>query len=371
MDRILHALPSLVYIFNQDTQSNEYINRSVGVVLGYDADEVRGFGPSLMAKLCHPEDLARVMVHFEDIAGLGDADVISVEYRMRHKTAGWVWFLSLDTVFDRHLDGRVRRHIGVATEVTAQKRAERFAREASEAAAVADEDLRSFAYAISHDMRSPLNTLHLLLTEIDHAHGGCLDPDSRRLFDHALRTVDNMQGRLESVLDYTRLIEGPSPMQPVPLADIIAKVLADLAPEIDRANAQVQVGDLPWVLGSARDLKACFHHLIANALKFRRADQAPYLEIVAAAAVATGPVQITVTDNGIGIPLDSHEVIFDMFKRLNAERLYPGIGLGLAICRRVAVSHGGTIVVQSRPGEGACFTIQLQSAEAVDELSLS
>ncbi|MEO0467907.1 MAG: PAS domain-containing sensor histidine kinase [Pseudomonadota bacterium] len=371
VDRILNVLPSLVYVFNQDTQSNEYINRSVGAVLGYDTDEIRVFGPSLMAALCHPEDLPKVMAHFQDIICLGDTDVISVEYRMRHKTTGWVWFLSLDTVFDRHLDGRVRRHIGVATEITAQKQAERRAKEASDAATVANEDLRAFAYAISHDMRSPLNTLHLLLSEIRHAHSGSLDSDARQLFDHALQTVDNMQGRLESVLDYTRLIDGASPMLPVSLADIVAQVLSDLAVDIDQANAIVQVGDLPQVLGTARDLKACFHHLIANALKFRQADQAPCLEIADTTSLATGLVQISITDNGIGIPSESHDEIFDMFKRLNAERLYPGIGLGLAICRRVAISHGGGISVQSRRGDGACFTVQLRSADAVDEVGLS
>lgn len=362
-NHILHNLPSLVYVYNQDTQSNEYTNRSLGAVLGYDADDMRAFGSSLMATLCYPADLPKVLVHFQKITGLSDGEVVSVAYRMRHKIDGWVWFLSMDAVFDRHRDGRVHRHIGVATDITAQKKAEQKVREASDAAAIANEDLRAFAYSISHDMKSPLNTLHLILSEIDHTCRKDLDLDAQRLFDHARSAVGNMRWRLESVLDYTRLIEGKAEMGPVSLDDVVAQVLSEMDVELNNCGATVRVGELPKVYGSARDLHTCLFHLSENALKFRKPGRCLRLEISDTTSDhANGVVEVSVKDNGIGIPPESHDVIFDMFKRLNPERKYPGIGLGLSICRRIAIAHGGAIAVTSQKGEGACFTLRLKAA---------
>ncbi|MEM9425874.1 MAG: ATP-binding protein [Pseudomonadota bacterium] len=350
-------------MYNQETQSNEYTNCSVGAVLGYDANGVKAFGSSLMASLCHPADLPSVLQHFQKISCLGDGDVASVEYRMRHKSDGWIWFLSTDAVLDRHLDGSVHRHIGVATDITAQKLAEEQVRESSEAAAIANEDLRAFAYSISHDMKSPLNTLHLILSEIDHDCGKDLNADARRLFDHACRTVSDMRSRLVSVLDYTRLIEGEAQMAHVPLGEVVAQVLSEMKAEFDACGATVRVGELPTVFGVAQDLHVCFQHLCANALKFRSRDHTLNIEISdTSPKTASGLVQISVKDNGIGIPFESHEIIFDMFKRLNSERDFPGVGLGLAICRRIAITHGGAITVASQKGEGACFTVQLKTA---------
>lgn len=359
LDHVLRVLPSIVYIFNHDTGSNEYANRSVGEVMGYTPEEIRAFGPDLMAMLCHPEDLPDVIRHIKAITRLSEDEAVSIEYRVRHKSGRWVWFLSTDAVFDRHRDGRVCRHIGFATDISGQKEAERRALEASEAAAVANADLRSFAYSISHDMKSPLNTLHLLLTELDHAQDRGFDRDARELVIRALQTVSDMQRRLESVLDYTRLIECRPAFRPVCLAGIIEEVLADMSVEIERAGAAVEVGMLPVISGNGNELKVLFRNLLGNALKFRRAHVAPRIQVLDAGMPGDDCVRIVVSDNGIGIPPESHDRVFEMFRRLHSGVSYSGDGLGLAICRRIAISHGGEISVRSREGEGASFTVQL------------
>ncbi len=123
LEKVVGIVPNVIYVFNQKTQSNEYANRSLGDLLGYSAAEIQKMGDALMPSLCHPEDLGRVGEHFGAIQRIADDEVLTVEYRMRHKGGHWVWLLSYDALFERDEDGSVLRHIGVATDITDQKQA--------------------------------------------------------------------------------------------------------------------------------------------------------------------------------------------------------------------------------------------------------
>jgi PAS domain S-box-containing protein len=122
LSKVTAVVPGIIYVFNQKTQSNEYSNRSLGDILGYTGAEIAEMGDALFPDLCHPEDLPIVGAHFEVILGLADGAQHSVEYRMRHKHGHWVWLRSIDTVYARDEAGAVISHIGVATDITFQKR---------------------------------------------------------------------------------------------------------------------------------------------------------------------------------------------------------------------------------------------------------
>ncbi|MEJ6391439.1 hybrid sensor histidine kinase/response regulator [Gymnodinialimonas ulvae] len=124
LSKITDVVPGIIYVFNQKTQSNEYSNAVLGEVLGYSGAELGAMGQAFFPRVCHPDDLPEIAKYFAAIQELDDGDVVSIEYRMRHKAGHWVWLLSNDTVFDRDTDGEVWRHIGVATDISAQKRSE-------------------------------------------------------------------------------------------------------------------------------------------------------------------------------------------------------------------------------------------------------
>ena len=124
LEKMLRVLPGIVYVFNQTTQSNEYANRSLGDVLGYGPAEVQEMGSALFPTLCHPDDLPKIGAHFQAIQSMGDDEVLSVEYRMRHKDGEWRWLLSHDAVYERDETGALLRHIGKATDITDLKRQE-------------------------------------------------------------------------------------------------------------------------------------------------------------------------------------------------------------------------------------------------------
>ncbi len=356
----MQVVPSIIYVFNQNTQSNEYTNRSVGDAMGYTQQEVLDMGAALIPTICHPDDLPRVGEHFERIRGLDDDDVISLEYRVLHKDGHWVWLLSQDTVFDRNEDGTVRRHIGTATEITRQKDAEEKALAGTRSAAAANEELRSFAYSISHDMKSPANTLKMLLDEIETVHGLGLCADAHELLNLARQTVGRMTARVEQVLDYTRLIGRKSPHVSVPLDRVVAGVQKDLRAEIKATGARLDIAPLPIVMGNETELRVLFQNLLSNALKYRDKDVVPDIKVRSIVGTISDLEGVAVLDNGIGIPKESHGRIFEMFKRLHVDEDYPGVGLGLAICRRIALAHGGRIEVTSTVGKGTTFTVWLR-----------
>ena len=140
--KITSVMPGILYVFNAVTRSNEYSNRSMAEILGYSSDEITAMGDTLIADLCHPDDVARIGAHLAAVSSLEDGEVRSLEYRMRNRDGHWVWLLSNDMVFERDETGTVVRHIGVATDISFQKRNE-------EQVAAARDELETVFNAVS------------------------------------------------------------------------------------------------------------------------------------------------------------------------------------------------------------------------------
>lgn len=362
LQKVTDVAPSIIYVFNQKTQSNEYSNRSLGAALGYSADEILEMGANMMPLLCHPADLPRVGAHFETIKTLNDGEVAQIEYRMKHQDGFWSWLLSYDTIFDRDATGSVLRHIGVASDISAQKAAEERAVAERQKAETTNEELRAFSYSMSHDMRSPSNTLNLLLTEFLETHGETLDPDALKLVGMALDTVDRMSLLVDDVLSYTRMVNHNLFVETVDMNTLVHNVVQDLQALIQTKAAIVDISDLPNVKADRMQIQVLLQNLVENAIKFHAPNMQPHVSISATVQDGGQSYAIVVADNGIGIKTDKHEQVFTMFKRLNAQADYSGTGLGLAICRRIAANHASKIVLVSSPGSGATFSIELAAA---------
>ncbi|MEP5727801.1 MAG: ATP-binding protein [Sulfitobacter sp.] len=361
LKKVTDIVPSIIYIFNHSTQSNEYSNRSLGQALGYSSKEILDVGAMLMPKLCHPEDLNRVIDYLAEILALNDGEVIQLEYRMQHKNGDWIWLLAHDTVFDRDENGQVLRHIGVAADISAQKNAENHAIAEGLLAKATNDELRAFSYSISHDMKAPANTLNLVLTELLESHQAVLDEDATALLNLALTTVGRMHGLLDNVLNYTNVISDESGKNAISLQDILADVIVSLEDDIKESGARIDIGNLPTIVAAPRQIFQMFRHLIDNAIRFRMPNRKPHIVISAENVVSEHDIsQISVSDNGIGISSDNHEHIFTLFKRLGGSVEKSGHGIGLAICRRIALNHGGYVNVSSSLGQGAEFIVGLK-----------
>lgn len=219
---------------------------------------------------------------------------------------------------------------------------------------------RMFTYAFSHDLKTPANSLRLLLREI--AEESELSADGRELVEDGTAMAKRMAQQVEDVLAYSRSIDVETEFEPVELSPLLKSILVDLRHDIDQSAAKVDINDLPTINGSEEQLRSLFQNLVGNALKY--ADKSRTPEIVISAADVGHGYAISVRDNGIGIAPEHQNRIFDLFARLHTRADYPGTGIGLTLCRRVAENHNGSIAVTSSPGNGATFTIAIPKVQA-------
>jgi signal transduction histidine kinase len=252
----------------------------------------------------------------------------------------WVEEITYDTPFgDGYMLGTFAHRVtklgdGVMvflTDVTEQRRMEA--------------ELRGYADVVAHDLREPVANMALLVRTLEQRAD---QPPRADVLQMLREGIGRAQELVEAVLAYARLGELRS--EPVALGDVMSAVAEDLRPNLTEAVATLSVGDLPEVEGDPLQLRRLLQNLVGNAIKFRGA-QPPRVEVSALRDSAEWVV--TVRDNGVGVDPDQATRIFGMFSRVDPKA--DGVGIGLAICRRVVEAHGGRIWVEPANGGGSAF----------------
>ena len=223
-------------------------------------------------------------------------------------------------------------------------------------------DLERFAWAVSHDLQSPLRTMVSFMQLTQRKAQGRLDEETNRLIDDAVAAGKRMSQLIKDLLDYSQLSTRKLRTENVPLRDVILEVVADLRPQIEEAGSAIECADLPVVVADRVQLRQLLQNLISNAIKYRSPDRTPVVEI-SAEHQRTGGWHILVQDNGIGIREADIPHIFEMFRRLHGPDL-PGSGIGLATVKRIVERLGGSISVESQEGVGSRFVIEIPEAAA-------
>ncbi|MGE5490215.1 MAG: sensor histidine kinase [Actinomycetota bacterium] len=233
-------------------------------------------------------------------------------------------------------------------------------KQSNEALLHSNEELQRFAYVASHDLQTPLRTVTSLAQLFQSLYGGRLDEQADELIGRVVEACHQMQSLVRDLLAYSRVESQAHPFRPTDLNIVCNAVLEHLKEAIRESGAEIVRGDLPTVAGDAVQLTQLLQNLVENAIKYR--GDKP-LRVTVEAERRGGDWVIAVRDNGIGIDPRHHEDIFEIFRRLHSQQAYPGTGIGLAICRRVAERHGGRIWVESSLGEGSTFYFALPAME--------
>lgn len=316
---------------------------------------------------------------YKQVVQTGEAGQSTQYYRDEFGLEGW---FEVSAVRQAN-DSVVVTYNNITDRKRAELAAQEQATELNEANAElkrSNENLQQFAHIASHDLQEPLRRIQSFSDLLKSQFADNLAEGERDMIRRIQKSAHRMQMLIKDLLTYSKISTQREPFTAVALADVLTDVLSDVEVSVSEKNATVHVDPLPRVMGSSSRLRQLFQNLIANALKFIPLDRSPVIDIQCRTAQPEDLPEslqirrpqpfwlITVADNGIGFDERYKDRIFTPFQRLHDSAIYGGTGIGLAICQRVAESHGGAIDVSSQPDVGSTFTIFLPVSS--DELPL-
>ena len=350
LQTIIDYIPVMICLFDPDGEV-KVLNSHYRNLIGWGPEKNEN---SDMSETCRPDSdiCAEVWSHMERRES-GWRDFVVRTKQGKDLETSWA-NVSLS-------DGSL---IAIGIDNTERKRAEERDRLYLEQVERSNKELQDFAFVASHDLQEPLRKIQsfgdLLVTEFK-------DSFSEEGRDFLVRMQDaaaRMRVLIDSLLTYSRLTSKVRPFFQVELNEAADEALGNLAVLKEETNGSVEVGKLPTVEGDKVQMIQLFQNLIANALKFHKKGEPPKVRISAGPIRGVGfdnveAYEIRVEDDGIGFEEIYLSRIFAPFQRLHGKSEYEGVGIGLAICRKIVERHQGTITATSEPGKGAVFVVTL------------
>jgi signal transduction histidine kinase len=219
-------------------------------------------------------------------------------------------------------------------------------------------ELENFAYAASHDLKEPLRMIGMYTQLLKKRIGGQLEGSNAEFMGYVTDGVSRMQVLLDDLLKYSRLGKEEQDVRNVDLNNTLFVVIHNLTAAMKETDAAIVVTSLPTVWASSVEMTQLFQNLISNAVKFRRKETPPMIEIRVTELSPT-KLRFMIADNGIGIPKQHQDRVFNIFERLNSRTDYEGSGIGLATCKKIVQNAGGEIWLESTENVGTTFFFTL------------
>ncbi len=221
---------------------------------------------------------------------------------------------------------------------------------------IKNQELERFSNIASHDLQEPLRTIGNMTQLIAKKYYSHFDDPGKKMMDYVTSATSRMTNLIKGLLEFSR-IGNMRKTECVNCNELVNTIVLDLDTVLKAANCTIIVKELPPVSGNPVELRMLFQNLISNAIKFRKADVVPVVEVSATDGLTH--VEFCIKDNGIGIEPEYYDKIFHIFQRLHTSDTYEGTGLGLAYCRKIVELHGGKIRVDSAIDVGSSFYFTL------------
>jgi PAS domain S-box-containing protein len=336
-------------------------NAGVERILGYREDEFVGQHVSI---ICTPEDVANGECANE-LERAAERGFSAVEHWHIRKN-GERFFVDGVVRAIRDEQGELTGFSKIMRDATRRKEAEiernrliqeqAAAREELQAAhddlKRSNEDLQDFAYVISHDLQAPIRTMKSYSQLLAQRYKGQLDSDANEFLGYIVEGADRMMALINGLLKYAQATNlEATPLTPVSAEAVLQGALVNLQPAIDESGASVTHDQLPVVSADPLQLMQIFQNLIGNALKYRSKEPPT---VYVSANEGEDEWVFLVKDNGVGFDPKFAGRIFGLFKRLHGSQ-YPGMGIGLSICKKIVERNGGRMWVESVEGQGSTF----------------
>jgi two-component system sensor kinase FixL len=341
----------------------EMVNPAAARLFGYDAEEILGENISILMPEPDRSLHDSYMHHYQET---GEKRIIGIGREvtgMRKDGSVFPFYLSISEV---QLTDRTV-YTGFVHDITQQKLDEEKLRRYAAELERSNHELQDFAYVSSHDLQEPLRKIQAFGDRLKTKEYDNLSDQGKDYVDRMLNAASRMQNLINDLLNFSRVTAKTKPFEELSLDTILSEVLSDMEVTIEQTGAEIIRSPLPDIEGEPTQLRQLFQNLLSNAIKFRKADESPVINIYAKslqrrAHLTATPgdelVEIYIEDNGIGFDVKYLDRIFNIFQRLEGQK-YEGSGIGLAVCRKIAIRHGGDITATSQPGVGTRFIITL------------
>ncbi|HZZ44348.1 MAG TPA: ATP-binding protein [Tepidisphaeraceae bacterium] len=238
-------------------------------------------------------------------------------------------------------------------------------------------ELQDFASVASHDLQEPLRKIRAFGDRLKVKYIEAMGEEGGDYLGRMLNAAERMSALINDLLTFSRVTTRAQPFARVELKQIAEDVMSDLETRIEETGGRVEIGALPAVEADAMQIRQLMQNLIGNALKFHKPGKGTMVEIsgkVEHEAEMGRVCRLRVKDDGIGFDEKYLDRIFNVFQRLHGRNEYEGTGIGLAVCRKIAERHHGSITARSVPGEGSTFIVTLplqQTERPFDEATIN
>jgi PAS domain S-box-containing protein len=346
------AMPEILFIADASGRI-ETLSERFREYTGRDLSALSSFG---WMDVVHVEDRDSTLEAWE--TSVRERTEFRATCRLEGKERSHRWF-QCRAVPMQNANKKVLRWFGVCADIDDRMRLEGELADQTQALRRSNEDLQRFAFAASHDLQEPLRMIGIF-SDLLVRHQPKND-ESDYFASQIKGGVRQMKDLLNSALEYPQITDSQPELNGViSLEQPLSDALWSLQAAIKESDAEIISEPLPLAKADPRLLTRVFQNLIGNAIKFRSRNR---LAVRITAATKGEECVVSIADNGIGMPMEYAQYIFEAFRRLHPKSDYPGSGLGLASVKRIIELHRGRVWVESEPGAGSTFFFTLPSAE--------
>lgn len=368
LESLLDNVPSMIFAKDAKDLRFLHFNRAGREMLGFSRGELTG---KTDRDVFPPEQAEFFMSKDREV--LAQGDVVDIpEEEIDTRTGKRI--LHTRKVPVRDARGNPLLLLGISMDITQRKQHEQrilaLVDELKRHATMlesSNQELESFCYSVSHDLRSPLRAINGYAQLLQQQTGAAWDADATRCLQRICQASERMGRLIDDLLEFSRLGRQTLTIAYVDMNRMVARVLDDILVQRDASRPRIEVDELLPARGDRRMLLRVWQNLLDNAVKYSAA--ASQSSITIGSSRRNDEVVYHVKDNGVGFDMRYYDKIFGVFQRLHASEEFPGTGVGLAIVQRILNRHGGEVWAESEPGKGATFYFSLPAEKAATDVA--
>lgn len=357
---VKNALDVAAIVAITDHQGNiTHVNDKFCEISKYSRAELLGKNHRIIKSRVHPPEFFQKLWKT-----ISSGHVWTGEICNRRKDNELYW---VNTTIVPFLDesGKPYQYVSIRFDITAKKLAEAQLVSYSKRLEQSNEELEHFASIAAHDLQEPLRKIRAFSDRVNVKMTNNLSNEAIDYLGRISAAAGRMQNLIDDLLTYSRVRTRQSEFTYVDLNKVVADVTADLEIQIDKESAKIVKEHLPVIEADETQMHQLFLNLISNAIKFHKPGTPN--EIFISSSVENNMCEIQVRDNGIGFDEKYLDRIFQIFQRLHGKSEFRGTGVGLAVCRRIVLRHGGDITARSEPDKGSVFIVRLPAHHRKEE----